>query len=570
MEWLSTISENPFFEIALILFFAAILGAVGQLLRQPLIVMFIVLGILVGPSFLNVVRSTEYIHLLAEIGIAILLFIVGLKLDLRVIGAVGKIALLTGLGQIFFTSLIGYFLGIALGFSSMHSFYIAVALTFSSTIIIIKLLSDKKEIDSLHGQIAIGFLIVQDIAVILVMIILSAIGQPGDIPLGYEIIKTLLSGSLLFAIALIAMKWIIPGFSFFLARSQEMLVLFAIAWAVTLAAVGELMGFSGEVGAFLAGVSLASSDFKEVISSRLISLRDFMLIFFFVNLGANLDLSIIGSQVPSALLFSAFVLIGNPIIVLIIMGFMGYRKRTSFLAGLTVAQISEFSLIFAGLGFSIGHITEETVALITLVGLITIGLSTYLILYSHQIYEVISPALGIFQRENPYRESHLDPANKDHYDLIILGLGRFGGKIARLLDKEHPEVKFLGVDFDPLVVRTWQLQNHNVVYGDIEDPELLDRIPFKNAGCILSTVSDREHSMQLIKNLKRSDYSGKIFLTAIHESDYQFLNTFGVNEVLLPHQMAAQNFYNSFLQELIYGPSEPTLNEEVEKKPKDV
>ncbi|QED37351.1 cation:proton antiporter [Antarcticibacterium arcticum] len=569
MDWLSSISENPFFEIALILFFAAVLGAIGQLLKQPLIVMFIALGILVGPSFLNIVRSTEYIHLLAEIGIAILLFIVGLKLDLRVIGAVGKIALLTGLGQIFFTSLIGYFLGIGLGFSSMHSFYIAVALTFSSTIIIIKLLSDKKEIDSLHGQIAIGFLIVQDIAVILVMIILSAIGQPGDIPLGYEILKTLLSGSLLFAIALIAMRWIIPGLSFFLARSQEMLILFAIAWAVTLAAIGELMGFSGEVGAFLAGVSLASSDFKELISSRLISLRDFMLIFFFVNLGANLDLSIIGSQVPSALIFSTFVLIGNPVIVLIIMGFMGYRKRTSFLAGLTVAQISEFSLIFAGLGFSIGHITGETVALITLVGLITIGLSTYLILYSHQIYEVISPALEIFERENPYREAQLDPKNNDYYDLIILGLGRFGGKIARLLDKEHPEVKFLGVDFDPMVVRNWQLQNHNVVYGDIEDPDLLERIPFKNAGCILSTVSDREHSLQLIRNLRRNDYTGKVYLTAIHDSDYQFLNNFGVNEVLLPHQMAAKNFYNSFLEDLIKDPF-PREQKGFENKPEEV
>ncbi|HSP83234.1 MAG TPA: cation:proton antiporter family protein [Gillisia sp.] len=570
MDWLATISENPFFEIALILFFAALLGAIGQLLRQPLIVMFILLGILVGPSVLDIVKSTEYIHLLAEIGIAILLFIVGLKLDLRIINSIGKIAVLTGLGQIFFTSLIGYLLGLALGFSSMHSFYIAVALTFSSTIIIIKLLSDKKEIDSLHGQIAIGFLIVQDIAVILVMIILSAMGQQTDSSLGYEIVKTILTGSLLFAIALIAMKWIIPGLSFFLARSQEMLILFAIAWAVTLAAVGELMGFSGEVGAFLAGVSLASSDFKEVISSRLISLRDFMLIFFFVNLGANLDLSIIGSQVSSALIFSAFVLIGNPIIVLIIMGVMGYRKRTSFLAGLTVAQISEFSLIFAGLGYSIGHISEETVALITLVGLITIGLSTYLILYSHNIYEVISPALEIFQRENPYREPELAPVNKDYYDLIIFGLGRFGGKIARLLDKEHPEVKFLGVDFDPMVVRSWQDQNRNVVYGDIEDPELLERIPFKNAGAILSTVSDREHSLQLVKTLKRSGFTGKIYLTAIHESDYQFLNTFEVNEVLLPHQMAAENFYNSFLHEMFPTPEEIDLQKQLDENQKDI
>ncbi|MFO7719468.1 MAG: cation:proton antiporter [Gillisia sp.] len=548
MQWSSLLLENPFFEIALILFLAAVLGALGQFLRQPLIVMFIALGILVGPSVLDIVQSTEYIHLLAEIGIAILLFIVGLNLDLRIIKSVGKIALMTGLGQVFFTSLIGYFFAIGLGFSNLHSFYIAVALTFSSTIIIIKLLSDKKEIDSLHGQIAIGFLIVQDIVVILVMVVLSALGQNPDASLTYNIGKTLLAGGILFGIALIAMKWIIPGLSFFLAKSQEMLILFAIAWAVALASAGELMGFSGEVGAFLAGVSLASSQFKEVISGRLISLRDFMLIFFFVNLGANLDLSIIGSQIAPALLFSGFVLIGNPIIVLIIMGVMGYRKRTAFLAGLTVAQISEFSLIFAGLGLSIGHINDEILALITLVGLITIGLSTYLILYSHQIYKVIAPALSVFEKKHPNKEIEMQSLNTNQYELVIFGLGRFGGGLAKLLE-DHTNVKFLGVDFDPTVVRNFQKENSNIVYGDIEDPELLERIPFRNVKNVISTVSDIDHSMHLIKTLERTGYKGRIYLTAIHEKDYNALNEMGPYRVLLPHQMAAENFYNSFLAE---------------------
>jgi Kef-type K+ transport system membrane component KefB len=382
-ELLSGLVENPFYEFALILSMAAALGLVGRALKQPLIVMFIALGLILGPSVLDIVKSKDQIHLLAELGIAVLLFIVGLKLDLRIIKTMGKIALFTGLGQVLFTSLFGYFIGIALGFSALHSFYIAVALTFSSTIIIVKLLSDKKEIDSLHGQIAIGFLIVQDIVVILVMIILSAMQGGEDTSLAEDFIRTIGAGLVLLLATFAAARWILPGLSRYLARSQELLVLFSIAWAASLAMAGELMGFSGEVGAFLAGVSLASSDYKDAISSRLTSLRDFLLLFFFVNLGSALDLGIIGSQVGPAMLFSAFVLIGNPVIVLIIMGLMGYRKRTSFLAGLTVAQISEFSMIFAGLGFAVGHITEEVVGLITLVGLVTIALSTYLILYSH-------------------------------------------------------------------------------------------------------------------------------------------------------------------------------------------
>ncbi len=404
MNWLTEIANNSFYEITIILTLAALLGGLGRLLKQPLIVMFIALGIIVGPSVLDIVKSPDKIHLLAEIGITILLFIVGLKLDLRIINSVGKIALLTGLGQVLFTSLFGYLIALFLGFSSLHSFYIAVALTFSSTIIIVKLLSDKKEIDSLHGQIAIGFLIVQDIVVILMMIVLSAMQQGGEKPVYQNIIGTLIAGLGLLGITFIAIKWIMPRLSSYLAKSQELLTLFAIAWAVLLASVGQIIGFSGEVGAFLAGISLASSDFKKVISSRLVSLRDFLLLFFFVHLGSNLDLSIIGSQVYPALIFSGFVLLGNPLIVLIIMGLLGYRKRTSFLAGLTVAQISEFSLIFAGLGLSIGHITNEVVGLITMVGLITIGLSTYMILYSHQLFEFLSPVLNVFQRSKNYTE----------------------------------------------------------------------------------------------------------------------------------------------------------------------
>lgn len=547
MNWLSTISENPFYEFAIILTLAAILGAIGQVLKQPLIVMFIALGILVGPSVLDVVKSEENIHLLADIGIAILLFIVGLKLDLRIIKSVGKIALLTGMGQVLFTSLFGYFIGIGLGFSSLHSFYIAVALTFSSTIIIVKLLSDKKEIDSLHGQIAIGFLIVQDIVVILVMIVLSAMGQGESTSLTFDIIKTILAGVVLLVFALVAMRWIIPRLSAFLAKSQELLTLFAIAWAVALATVGELMGFSGEVGAFLAGISLASSDFKDVISSRLVSLRDFLLLFFFVHLGVNLDLAVMGNQVGSAMVFSVFVLVGNPIIVLIIMGAMGYRKRTSFLAGLTVAQISEFSLIFAGLGLAVGHITEDIVGLITLVGLITIGLSTYLILYSHQIYEVISPALRIFQRKNPYRDNNQEDYSAKEYDVIIIGLGRFGTRLSQMLD-DHPEINYLGVDFDPQVVKLWQKKGKNIVYGDMEDPDLLEQVNFKSSKFVVSTVPDFTHSRHLVQALKRDNYQGKTYLTALTTKDYELLNTCGAEEVLMPQQMAAMNFYNDYLK----------------------
>jgi Kef-type K+ transport system membrane component KefB len=549
---IAAISQNIFYEFSAIMLLAVVAGIIGLALKQPLIVTFIFVGVLVGPAVLDIIHSKEQVHLLAEFGISILLFIVGLKLDLRIIKSVGKIALLTGMGQVLFTSLFGFIIALGLGFSALHSFYIAVALTFSSTIIIVKLLSDKKEIDSLHGQIAIGFLIVQDIVVILVMIVLSAMRQSVETSLWQDVTRTAIGGSVLIGVTYVFGKWIIPRVSYKLAKSQELLTLFGVAWAVGLAALGEFVGFSGEVGAFLAGISLAASPFKDVLSGRLVSLRDFLLLFFFVNLGATLNLSTIGEQLAPSLVLSVFVLVGNPIIVLIIMGLMGYRRRTAFLAGLTVAQISEFSLIFAGLGLAVGHITESVLGLITLVGLITIGLSTYLILYSHRIYEVIAPALKIFERKNADQEDrHLQHVNES-FNVILIGVGRFGKPLSIMFD-EHPDIRYLAVDFDPGVVKSFKETNKPIIYGDLEDPELPNYLPLQDCRYIISTVNNADVSRQLVKCLRKAGYSGQIFLTASNEQELNDLSTCDADYVLQPQQMAATNFYNSYLKEQFSG-----------------
>ena len=309
----------------------------------------------------------------------------------------------------------------------MPALYVAVALTFSSTIIIVKLLSDKHEIDALHGRIAIGFLIVQDIFVVLVMIGLSTL-VPGDKTdnLEYEVLAVLFKGTAFLISLGLVMRYGLPPLLRRLARSQELLMIFAVAWGVSLASMGELLGFSKEVGGFLAGVSLASTPYREAIGSRLVSLRDFLLLFFFLSLGAQLDVGLVGGQLGPAMALSLFVLVGNPLIVMIIMGVMGYRARTGFLAGLTVAQISEFSLILGALGVTLGHIDDSTMGLITLVGLVTIGLSTYMILYSHPLYEWLAPWLRIFERHVPHREQEEDGALGPavYPDIILFGLGR--------------------------------------------------------------------------------------------------------------------------------------------------
>ncbi|MFZ5766303.1 MAG: cation:proton antiporter [Thermodesulfobacteriota bacterium] len=532
---------NPFVEIAAILGLATVTGIIGQKLRQPLIIMFLATGILAGPSFLGIIRSYEQIELLAHIGIALLLFIVGLKLDLTLIRTTGPVALATGLGQIVFTALIGFVIAVAMGISYLSAAYVAVALTFSSTIIIVKLLSDKKEIDSLHGQIALGFLIVQDIAAILALVGLTTLGASvsGD---GAEYLSLLgigVKGVGLLVVVALLMKYVIPPLTLRLAHSLELLTLFAIAWAVLLGAGSEVLGFSKEVGAFLAGVSLASTPFRDSIGARLTTLRDFLLLFFFIDLGARLDWSMVGSQLAASLVFSIFVLVGNPLIVLIIMGVMGYRRRTGFLAGLTVAQISEFSLIVAAMGLSIGHITEETVGLITLVGVVTIFLSTYMILYSYPLYRLLSAPLKIFERRNPHRETAIDTlAETEAVDVILVGLGNYGsGLMEHLLRRKNAVV---GIDFDPGALDKWRRRGVPVLYGDMADPEMHEQLPLKKARWVISTVRSREMNLALVHNLKKDGYTGKIALTAVNSLEIAEYEKAGAHLVFRPFKDATE------------------------------
>ncbi len=533
--------ENIFNEFAIIMLIAAGAGALGRLLRQPLIVSFIAVGVLVGPSSLNIVTAEQEIDLLAKMGIAILLFLVGLRLDVQVIRRMGPVAVSMGLAQIVITSMTGVALCLLLGMERLTAIYTAVALTFSSTIIIVKLLSDKREIDALHGKLAVGILIVQDLVVVLVMIGLTALGASTaagqhESPLVAGLLVLVKGGAFLVAIAALT-RFIIPRFAHHLAHSPELLILSSVAWALALATASESIGMSREIGAFLAGVSLASTPYREAISGRLVSLRDFLLLFFFINLGAHLDLALVGSQIWLALGLAAFVLTAKPIILMVIIAIAGYRKRTAMLTATTGAQISEFSLILAALGLSLGHLDESAVGLITLVGLVTIGLSTYFILYSHPIYDFIAPTLGVFERNTPKREEAEDSVILQRPDIILFGLGRFGRNIARHLRERGKRI--LGVDFDPQIIHAWKAQGFWAEYGDAEDPEMPLALPRGNVEWIVAALPLMSANLAILKALREHGYTGRIALTAHSHDDAHRLKEAGADLVLLPFSDAA-------------------------------
>jgi Kef-type K+ transport system membrane component KefB len=526
--------SDAYAEFAGLMLLSAAFGGIALLCRQPLIVAFIAVGIVVGPSALGWVTAWGPLDLLAQVGVTVLLFVVGLRLDLGLVRHLGPVALATGLGQLGFTIVFGYLITQALGMGMLEGLYVAVALTFSSTIIIVKLLSDKREIDSLHGRIAVGFLIVQDIAVVIAMMIMGSLGAAAErtAPLAAASEIAVKLAVALLGVAVV-MRYVLPRLTHLLARSQELLLVFAIAWGTTLATLGNALGFSKEVGAFLAGFSLASTVYREAISSRLTSVRDFLLLFFFVDLGARLELGSMSGDLTDAAVLSLFVLIGNPLIVMAIMGYMGYRKRTGFLAGLTVAQISEFSIVFVAMGITLGHVGEGTLGLVTLVGILTITLSTYMILYSQALYARLVPWLGRFERRSPFRELAVESGQipSTHADVIVFGMGRYGSRLSARL--KHLGFAVVGIDFDPENVRAMRKKGFDVLFGDAENPDFPELLPLAEARWVVSTLHESATNVALAHTLRRHGFTGRLALTAHTEEDARTLQAAHAHATIL-------------------------------------
>lgn len=518
---------NIFIQLSSLILVVFAVSFVMRILKQPLIIGYIIAGILTGPFVLNLIQYNETISAFSEFGVAFLLFIVGLYLSPKVIREVGKISLVTGLGQIVFTSLIGYFIGIFLGFSPLASIYIAIALTFSSTIIIMKLLSDKDALEKLYGKISIGFLLVQDLVAIIILIVVSSLST------GFQatnlIASTLLKGFVLVIFLTPLSLFFLPKLSKFFAKSQEFLFLFAIAWGLGLSSLFFYAGFSIEVGALIAGVMLSISPYSYEISSKLKPLRDFFIISFFLLLGSQMVFGEINKLIFPAAIFSLFILIGNPLIVMVLMGLLNYSKRTGFMAGLTVAQISEFSLILVALGVKVGHLSNEILSFVTLIGLITIAGSTYMIIYSDKIYSSLSSYLSIFEKKRVKDKEVL----RRHFEYILLGYNRIGFSVLKSFSKLKRN--YIIIDFNPETIKTLVSKKINCVYGDISDTEFLQGLRLDKAKLIVSTVPETEANMLLLNLIRGKNKNNIIIVTARQINEALELYKNGADYVIMPH-----------------------------------
>lgn len=524
---------NVFTEISIVISLGAIIALIMRMLRQPLIIGHIITGVIAGPAFLNIIHAESSFAGLSSMGVALLLFIIGLDLSTRIFSRLGKAVLVTSSVQILAVTTVGFIVSQSLGFSRLESAIIGLALSLSSTIIIVKLFNDKKETTRLYAQITIGILLVQDIVATAAKIGLAtkASGESSitDVAIlisrGVGLILIMYAGS----------RYIVPKLTKALEGSKELLLLFALGWGLGFAALFEKVGFSIEIGALLAGVSLASLPYSSEMASRLKPLRDFFIVIFFITLGQAMTPGKLIDVLPYAIILSLLVVLFKPFTVLLSMGGLGYTKRASFKAAVSMSQISEFSLVFLAAALASGYVSEKASTTLTLVALITFAASTYLIKYDTHLYAKLEHHLRLFERKKTNYEQE---AMLRSHSIILFGYRKGGQEFLKTFAK-MPK-RFLVVDYDPDVIDLLERKRVKYLYGDATDPELLEEMYLEKTKLVVSTISDHKTNL-FIAHWLRNHNPDAVFVcsadNAVHASD---LYADGAAYVMMPHYIGSE------------------------------
>ncbi len=535
---------GSFAELGLLFAIATVIALIMRFFRQPLIIGHIVTGILVGHYGMDLFKNIETFELFSHLGISFLLFSVGLNLNPKILKQYGFASVLVTIGQVLLTGSVGILLCLLMGYDQTTALYVGVSISFSSTVIVLKILADKGDLDKLYVKISIGSLLLQDLLAIILLFALPIVSgaSGGGLKLLQSVVLGLFAGVGVFLVA----NKVVSRMHSYLSKSQELLFLFANAWGICIAVLFHNLGFSLEGGALIAGVALANLPSSHEISARLTPLRDFFIVAFFVLLGTRMAIGDLGSILIPAVVISLFVLFINPLIQLVIMGFLGYRKKTSFQTGMMAAQISEFSLILVGLGVTLGQVEQDVLSTITLVGIITIFISTYLIMYSDKIYLVLAPALTIFERKRIKER----PVRSEKYPIVLLGNGRISYDFIELFQKQGS--RFLVIEHDPDILNRLAREHIAHEYGDASDPDFLEEIKIQKSELVVSTIPDLETNHLIISVAKRVDEKPVVIVVSNKIDEALELYESGADYVILPHYLGSK-YATSIVKKHIEG-----------------
>jgi Kef-type K+ transport system membrane component KefB len=460
-----------------------VLGA--RVLRVPNIVAYIVAGLLLGPTF-GVLKVSHTIELISEFGIILLLFLVGLELSLDKIKEVGTTAFAAGGVQMAGTALAGGILASLFGYPIVEAAVIAVAVTFSSTVVAVKLLEQQDDLDATYGQVAVGVLLVQDLVVVMVLTFVAGLEGPGELAwadVAWGLGQAFGGMALLGGLIVVATRYVLPSAVQWISAAPEGLFIWSLFWCFLVVLGAETMHLSPELGAFLAGIALAQLPQCQQLRHRVHPLVNFFIIVFFVSLGLQMELGAALEQWPVALALTALVMTIKPLLFFSVLPRLGHSEETSFQTGLTLAQISEFSLIFGALALSAGLIDEALLSVITLVGLLTFSLSAFLILFSDRLYAVLRPyqPLAWFGAKQETPAAPAEPL-RDH--VVVVGMNTLGRYLVDRLGEAGETVVAVDTDPEKLAPLSVHTVHGNAVHEAVREAAHLD-----TARLLVSTLS---------------------------------------------------------------------------------
>lgn len=529
------------YDITIIILIASVLSIVFRYFNQPTILAYLATGIIIGPVGLFGISDKDSLDALGKIGVALMLFMLGLELKLKELRSIGVTAIILGVAQIVITFGLFYLTSVFLGFENIERIYIAFAMSFSSTVIIVKILSDKRDLNSLYGKLSLGLLLMQDFFAVIAILFLAS-GQPSQ--LGSEVFFNFLLSLLKLVVIggwiMVLSIYVFPKIINKVAQSAEILFLVSLAWVFLLIGIvtHPMIGLSVEMGGFLAGLALANTHENFQIIARMKALRDFFIVIFFVLIGVELKITNFSQLVVPVLVLSFLVIFVKPYIVAFSMSLFGYKKRTSLLVGLTNSQISEFSLVLVFMGVSLGVLSDSTVSTVLVVSILTFVGSVYIIQNAKSYTHKLSKFIWL-PKAKLYKDivSETEAVRKNH--VVLIGMQQLGRSILYALENNKSEIVI--VEFDPDIAFKLKNEKKNIIFGDISDPEIQERAGINNAKLVISTIPDSEDNIMLIESIKHNKSKAKVVCMALESREAKYLYSKGADYVVLPHLVGGKH-----------------------------
>jgi Kef-type K+ transport system membrane component KefB len=531
--------DNVFYQLALVLVLASGLGLFVFKMKLPLVVAYLLTGLILSVVRLFDIGHSPVFEILPEIGIAFVLFLIGMELNLHELKVLGKPIFISALGQIFVSTLLGFGIARLLGFGNTEGLYLGLGLAFSSTVVVIKMLLESRDLSSLYGKLSIGMLLVEDLVAIVVLMLISVSGSAvagQDSNTLFLILGLVAKAIGLFLLTFILSKYILNKVFEYTARSTELLYITSITWCFAFTSVAILAGFSIEIGAFLAGVALASSPYHFQIQAKIKPMRDFFLALFFIYLGSTAQLSDLKETFLLIIVFTTYALILKPIVYMFLLGRFGFKKHTIFQTALNLSQISEFSLIVLLVGVNAGLLEPVILSVMAAVAVLSITVSSIFISFSQQVYKPLIPFVSLFEKKGKAHYFEHNAKNLLSGHIIVVGAHRVGTPIIKYLHENN--IPFVAMDFNPSIVRDLVSQGIYAVYGDIGDPEIVEALQLETAKLVICTASDFADNQLLLNTVRAQNSEAKVVLRATDNHHAHILKEIGADYVILPEKVS--------------------------------